>query len=131
MATHTLLGFDYGQKRIGVAVGQTVTATARPLTTITCTAKGAPWHRLDPLIALWQPDALVVGLPLLADGSHGNVARAAERFARRLGERYDLVVHRIDERLSSWEAGQRALGRESLDAHAASVILGAYLERRP
>ena len=131
MATHTLLGFDYGQKRIGVAVGQTVTATARPLITIDCTAKGMPWHRLDPLVALWQPDALVVGLPLLADGSYGNVARAAERFARRLGERYGLTVHRIDERLSSWVAKQNTCKGKPLDAHAASVILSAYLERRP
>jgi len=125
----TLLGFDYGSKRIGVAVGQTLTATARPLAVLTCRQGQPPWSQIDTLIAQWQPNALVVGMPYLADGRAGDTAQRAQAFADALAARYRLAVHACDEHLSSWAAQARARNPQALDAQAASVILESYMEQ--
>lgn len=100
----TLLGFDHGQRRIGVAVGQSVSRTANALSTLSARDGQPDWAQLAALIDRWQPDALIVGLPLQLDGSHSDSTRAAERFARRLQGRFQLPVHLHDERLSSHAA---------------------------
>ncbi len=135
----TVLGFDYGLRRIGVAVGETVTRTARPLAVVAA-ARGPDWPALDRLVAEWGPDALVVGIPYNLDGTPHALTRAAERFARRLAARYRLPVHRVDERLSSAAARAaireaRAAGRlrrparrGARDRAAAQVILQAWLD---
>lgn len=133
----TLLGFDYGRRRIGVAAGQTVTGNARPLETLRCPDDGRPdWGGVERLMQEWKPDAVVVGRPCHADGSENPVTRAAERFARQLRERFGVTVHMVDERLSSMEAEQRlkASGgkkarhsKESVDMMAASIILETWL----
>lgn len=125
----TLLGFDYGIKRIGVAIGQTLTGTARPLTTLSCKRGQLPWSEIDALIALWQPNALVVGMPYLADGRAGESALRAQSFADALAARYHLPVHHCDEHLSSWAAQARLRNPHELDAQAASVILESYMEQ--
>ena len=133
----TVLGFDYGLRRIGVAVGETLTGTARPLAVIAA-GRGPDWPALDRLIAEWRPDALVVGIPYNLDGSPHAMTRAAERFARRLAARYRLPVHRVDERLSTAAAREairaaRAEGRlrrgsrGARDRVAAQVVLEAWL----
>ena len=87
-----VFGFDFGMKRIGVAIGQTVTKTARPLTTITA-IKGLPnWAVLKLLIQKWQPDALVVGIPLNMDGSLQVMSSHAKQFALSLRETFNLPV---------------------------------------
>ncbi len=131
-----VLGFDFGLRRIGVAVGETVTGSAHPVTTLQCAQPGqVDWDAITRLIAEWQPDALVVGLPQRDDGSDGEMAQAARRFSRRLQGRYGLTVHLVDERLSSQEARERLHDRggrarrdkAAIDMIAASVILETWL----
>jgi len=128
----TVLGFDYGTKRIGVAVGQTVTRSASPLTTLRAARGEQPdWNRISTLIAEWKPCALVVGLPYNMDDSEAEIAPRARRFARQLEGRYRLPVHLVDERLTSHEAEQ-TLGRgferdERIDSLAAAFILETWL----
>ncbi len=130
-----LLGFDYGQKRIGVAVGQRLTATARPLVTL-ATRNGAPdWEAIGRLLREWQPEALVVGVPTHADGSEFETTRAARRFGNRLAGRYNLRVHFVDETLTS--AAAESLLSEAgalrdcgeLDRVAAQLILETWLHQ--
>jgi putative Holliday junction resolvase len=132
-----VLGFDYGTRWIGVAVGNRLTG-ARPLLTIAHGGAAPPWRAIEQLVADWQPVALVVGLPLDRDGGEQAMSRAARGFARQLGERHGLPVHTIDERHTSQEANRRFAARRAagnarrkdaagLDALAAQVILESWL----
>ncbi len=132
----SVLGFDFGTRVIGVAVGSRLSG-ARALTTVNNLAE-PDWRRLDALIAEWRPSALVVGLPLRLDGGEQAMSRAARAFADALGQRYRLDVKLVDERLTSNEAarrfaGQRAAGTakrkhaNGIDAIAAEVILENWL----
>ena len=129
----TVLGFDFGCIRIGVAVGQAVTATARPLATLINRQQQPDWKAITRLIAEWQPDLLVVGIPRHADGSANKVTTAALRFSRRLHGRYHLPVELMDERLSSWEATQHIATKSGscqdqglVDRMAAAFILESW-----
>ena len=133
LALQTLLGFDYGRQRIGIAVGQMITRTASALCTLDSHNEKPDWAAISELIDNWQPDALVVGLPLHADGSDSDITKAARKFARQLEGRYRLPVHTMDERLSSHAAtelqGQeKTAANKGLDAIAASIILQNWLE---
>lgn len=131
----TLLAFDYGQQRIGVAVGQTLVPSARPLRVLQSRQQVPDWVTITQLIQEWQPQALIVGLPLHADGSEGLIAQAARRFAQQLAGRYHLPTHVIEETLSSVAASDRQ--RETpqkrrhthppIDAIAAQIILETWL----
>lgn len=135
MTTQTLLGFDFGMKRIGVAVGQTVTKTARPLTTLKATDGTPDWHALGKLIDIWQPDALVVGIPLNMDGTEQPISESARLFATELQKRFKLPIHGMDERLSTKDAKERlfaeggfkALQNGQVDSVAAQLILQNWL----
>jgi len=130
---HTLLGFDFGTQRIGIAVGQSVTGTASALRTVASRNGKPDWETISTLIEEWRPDALVVGLPLHADGSDSDMTGAARKFARQLEARYRLPVHTMDERLSSRAArglqqdGKRG-AQAGIDALAAMIILQNWLE---
>jgi putative Holliday junction resolvase len=101
--THkTLLCFDYGTKRIGVAVGQSITGTASPLDIIHVHNNKPDWKAIAHLIDNWKPDALVVGVPLQMDSKRQDMTIAADKFARQLEGRFHLQVYGIDERLSSF-----------------------------
>lgn len=126
----TLLGFDYGRKRIGVAVGQSLTATANALTTISAREGKPDWPAITRLVAEWKPGALVVGIPYHMDGSEQDMTRAAERFCRQLEGRYRLPVYRAEERLSSYIVEQRLGGRQAIDPLAAQVILQDWLQQQ-
>lgn len=126
-AAHTLLGFDYGEKRIGVAVGQTLTATATPLTTVPVTRNQPDWNLISELIADWQPAALVVGIPLTMKDEAQPLTDLAAKFARQLEGRYHLPVYDADERLSSREARERIRSSHDVDPVAAQVILETWL----
>ena len=99
-----VIGFDYGQSRVGVACGQIITATATPVTTINATTKEHLFSEIDKLVKEWQPDVMVVGVPVHMDGEEQEVTRLAKKFINRLQARYSLPVYEIDERLSSYEA---------------------------
>lgn len=137
----TLLGFDYGLKRIGVAVGQELTGTASPVKTLHLTGGQVDWKAIEQLIDEWQPDALIVGLPLNMDGSEHEMTAAARRFGRRLHGRFDLPIYEVDERLSSIAAEERlqeGAGRrgrkrghsERIDQEAAQIILQTWLNEQ-
>jgi putative pre-16S rRNA nuclease len=141
-AALTILAFDFGLRRIGVAVGQTITGSASPLDTLVCRQALPDYERIAGLVREWRPDRLVVGLPLAADGTASDMSRAAEGFAREL-ERLGLPVDRVDERHSSLEAGatlkqarqagsRGRIRRGDIDAAAAVVIAERWLhQNRP
>lgn len=122
----TVLGFDYGTKKIGVAVGQTLTASANPLQNVAALKNKPDWEQIGRLIQEWQPDALVVGLPVRSDGSASHTTQAAQRFMRQLEGRYRLPVYAVNEYLSSYAAARRDSGAP-LDAVAAQIILETWL----
>ena len=124
----SFLAFDFGIKRTGVATGNSLLRQASPLTTVT--AEGdARFQPIGKLIAEWQPDALVVGVPVHPDGAAHDNTRRAQRFARQLQGRFGLPVHLVDERYSTTEAA--AGGARDLDAASAAVILDQYLRNLP
>ncbi len=130
MNNQTLLCFDYGEKRIGTAVGQTVTATATPLEIIRVINNKPDWDRISQLINEWQPNRLVVGYPLQMDDGRQLMTDLAERFSRQLDGRYHLPVDIVDERLSSYEAKSRLKSDENIDAVAAQAILETWFEQQ-
>ncbi len=121
-----LLCFDFGTKRIGVAVGQSITKTANPLKTVKNINNKPNWNDIEQLIKEWQPDALVVGLPLNMMDEVQEMTVAAEKFMRQLRGRFCLPVYGIDERLSSFEAMQRTGKTADLDPVAAQAILETW-----
>lgn len=124
----TLLGFDFGTRRIGIAVGQTLTNTANPLAILPADDGKPDWARLGKLIEEWGPVALVVGVPGHADGSDNDLSPRARRFARRLHGRFARPVYTIDERLSSHAAAEALGGQQQpLDDMAAARILQDWL----
>ena len=121
MTDAVVLGFDFGARRIGVAIGNSVTREARPLAVID--AQGAArWARIAALIDEWQPAQFVVGIPRHPDGAAHEMTERCERFARQLEGRYRRAVARVDERYSS------AVVRDGADDAAAAVILQQWLE---
>lgn len=137
-ADATVLGFDVGSKRIGVAIGSALGAGARAVAMIEVRNGSPDWQALDRVHAEWRPAGLVVGDPLTLDGEDQPARRRAHAFARQLRERYKLPIVLVDERSSSVEAARRfaaarADGRkrrrdaEALDAMAAAVIVERWL----
>jgi putative Holliday junction resolvase len=121
-ANRTVLAFDFGLKRIGVAVGEPELGTAHPLPAV------SSFDKIQSLISEWQPAALVVGLPTSVQGVPHAMTRQAEDFARRLEKRFRLPVARVDERYTSVEAESRLKGvkKKAVDSVAAQLILEQY-----
>ncbi|MDO6387218.1 Holliday junction resolvase RuvX [Uliginosibacterium sp. 31-12] len=132
----TLLGFDFGTARIGVATGETETRLAQPLTTIHGEANDLRFGEIEKLIKEWRPVRLVVGLPSALDGTATEMTARCKRFANQLNGRFGLPVALVDERLSSAEAEEmlREVSRswrerkQHLDALAAQRILQSFLD---
>jgi putative Holliday junction resolvase len=122
----TVLAFDFGIKRIGVAVGEAELRTAHPLPAV------SRFEDIQPLVSEWRPARLVVGLPVREAGEHP-LAKRVERFARRLEGRFRLPVARVDERFTSVEAESRLRGarRKPVDSVAAQLILEQYFDEKP
>jgi len=131
----TLLGFDFGVRRIGVAVGETSTRIASPLGAIESEANEVRFREIGKLVDEWKPAAFVVGRPRHSDGAEHEIAKLAQRFARRLSAKYALPVVFVDETLSSSAAESalrgnrtRAKRRSDIDAMAATLILQSFLD---
>ena len=122
-----IIGFDFGTSKIGVAVGQKITASATPIGKVRATNGLPDWSQLDRIVDEWQPCLFVVGLPLNMDDSKNDITRAAERFAKRLVGRYKIPFEMIDERLSTFEARQDQA--QDVDATAARLILETWLSQ--
>ncbi len=134
-AIQVILGFDFGTRRIGVAVGQVITKSATALTTLNSQNMQPDWKAITRLIEQWKPDALVVGIPLHMDGSEQEITHLAKRFGNRLHGRYNLPVYPIDERLSSYEAEQEltqqngSFASSDIDKVSAKLILQSWLDQ--
>jgi putative Holliday junction resolvase len=133
-SARTYLGFDFGLKRIGVAVGQDLTCSATALETMAAVNGKPQWDSVEKLLQQWQPHALVVGLPLNMDGTETEITPRARRFGNQLRERFKLPVHYMDERLSTIEA-ERLIAQSGSkrgadsDKLAAQLILQSWLEQ--
>ncbi|HEX7386005.1 MAG TPA: Holliday junction resolvase RuvX [Castellaniella sp.] len=127
----TLLAFDYGLKKIGVAIGNTLTAHARPLCILRSETRAARFDQVAAVLAQWQPDAVVVGLPLTLAGEEQPASQQSRRFAHQIEGRFHVPVILVDERGSSVEAqGLLASGSDD-DAMAAAIILQRHLDSLP
>ena len=132
----TVMAFDFGEKRIGVATGETVLKVAHPLTTINTEENEVKFSQIEKLIQEWRPALLVVGLPMHMNGESHLLTQLSKKFAQRLEGRFNLAVVMVDERLSSVEAAQNlsAAGvkgtkqKAMLDAVAAQSILQSYFD---
>lgn len=138
MMEGTLIGFDFGSRRIGVAVAETSTRIASPIGAIEGEANDARFEAIARLVGEWRPAGFVVGRPRHADGSAHEVARLAEKFGRRLESRYGVPVAYVDETLTSATAEADLRGRRTraarasdVDALAAALILQSYLDELP
>ena len=142
-APRTVLAFDYGLRRIGVAAGNTLTGTAEPLLTLAAQDGEPDWPALSRCITQWQPAVVVVGVPYNEGGKSNRLVAAAQEFAARLGERYGIEVHLVDERLSSRAAESdlrerrqsgtktRRVRRGEVDREAARLLLLQWLRAAP
>ena len=134
----SVLGFDYGLKRIGVATGQTITGTATPLTTIVQNENGSHWQQINELVTQWKPDALLVGIPYMLDGSETEMSAHAKAFRQQLQHEFELPTFLVDETLSSFQAEENLKQNKKLGQHnkaeidkiAAAVIVQSWLDQR-
>lgn len=134
----TILGFDFGTKSIGVAVGQMITGTASPLNALKAKDGIPDWDILASIFAQWQPDLAVVGLPLNMDGSNQQVTFQAKKFANRLHARYKVKVETCDERLTTTDAksqlfamgGFKKLDKAKIDSASACLILESWMDNQ-
>ncbi len=134
---NVLLGFDFGMKNLGVAVGQRITATASPLATLRAKDGIPNWDEIAALISHWHAEAIIVGIPINMDGTDQPITHAARRFARRLHNRFHLPVYEMDERLTTVEAKHQIasqdqphqLDSQPIDSYAAKLILEDWLKQ--
>ena len=130
MHEETLLAFDYGEKKLGVAIGNSLLRQSRPLDIILDLTRVARFARIAALLETWKPERIVVGLALESDGSEHYPAGHCRRFARQLEGRFGIPVVLVDERGSSVQA-QKFTGNNHDDAHAAAIILQRYFDALP
>ena len=134
----TLIAFDYGLRHIGAAVGQQLISSSNPAGVIRARDGVPDWLAIEKLLKEWQPDLLLVGLPLNMDGTESPMSVRAQKFSRQLEGRFNIAVELIDERLTSFAAKQQRreqaqntdFGRDTVDAEAACIILLDYYNRQ-
>ena len=133
----TIIGFDFGKKYIGVAVGQEITGSASPLGSIKANEGIPHWNSLASYLTEWQPDLIVVGLPLNMDGSEQQLTKDARKFGNRIAGRFGLKVEFQDERLTTADAkeqlfsrgGYKNLKKDNIDAESARLIIESFFEQ--
>jgi putative Holliday junction resolvase len=134
----TIIGFDFGKKYIGVAVGQEITGNASPLGSVKANDGIPHWDSLAKYLTEWQPDFIVVGLPLNMDGSEQQLTLDAKKFGNRIQGRFGIKVEFQDERLTTADAkeqlfargGFKNLKKDNIDAESARLIIESYLEQQ-
>ncbi|QSX32847.1 Holliday junction resolvase RuvX [Shewanella avicenniae] len=134
--SRTVLGFDFGTKSIGVAIGQEITGSAQPLKALKATDGVPEWSQIESLLKEWQPDLVVVGLPLNMDGTEQEMTQRARKFANRIHGRFGVAIATQDERLTTTDArarlfesgGYRALSKGQVDSVSAVLIVESYFE---
>lgn len=132
----TVIGFDFGKKYIGVAVGQEITGSASPLGSIKANDGIPDWDSINNYLKEWQPDLIVVGLPLNMDGSEQQLTKDARKFGNRVAGRFGLKVEFQDERLTTADAkeqlfsrgGYKNLKKDNIDAESARLIIESFFE---
>ena len=139
MSVQQVLGFDFGEKRIGVASGQSITCSSNPITTLSSKNNKPDWQAIEQLILEWKPDALIVRLPFYLDGSKSKMTELAEKFSRQLEGRFHLPIYTHNEALSSFEAEQflqhkssgkkKKHNKQDIDKIAAAIIVQSWLEQ--
>ena len=138
IGSRTVLAFDFGTKSIGVAVGQEITGTASPLAALKARDGIPDWNVIEKLYEEWQPQLVVVGLPLNMDGTEQEVTQRAKKFANRLHVRFKVAVDLCDERLTTTDAksmlfelgGYKKLTKEKIDSVSACVIFTSWVENQ-
>ncbi len=136
-----VLAFDFGLKRIGVAIGNTFTASSTPLTTLTWTASGIPWEAIDDLFRTWQPRQILLGMPERDNDEPATLAAEIKKFGEQLQTRYDLPLDYLNEQYTSLEAKaqlkqQRQAGRKrrirktDIDQQAAAILLDNWFHEQ-
>ena len=125
-----VLGFDYGTKRIGVAVGNSLTGSAQALDVIHNTRSDQTYQKIQELISEWQPSCLVVGLPLHPDGAEHGMTKRSRSFGQELAKQFGKPIHYVDERYSSVLLEQDSVYQESVDSHAAGLLLEQFFRER-
>ncbi|CCW29145.1 Holliday junction resolvase RuvX [Xenorhabdus nematophila] len=138
MKNRTIIAFDFGTRSIGAAIGQEVTGTARALSAFKANEGSPNWQLIEKLLKEWQPDLVIVGLPLNMDGTEQPVTAQARKFANRLHGRFGVQVALHDERLTTVEArshlfdhgGYKALNKGKVDAASAVIILESWFEQQ-
>ncbi|AQS37494.1 RNAse H-fold protein YqgF [Shewanella psychrophila] len=136
MGSITVLGFDYGTKSIGIAIGQSLTGTANPIGSIKAVDGIPKWEEIGMLIEEWQPNMVVVGLPLNMDGTEQEITQRAKKFANRINGRFGVKIATQDERLTTADAkarlfefgGYKALTKGQVDAMSAVLIIESFFE---
>lgn len=126
----TAMAFDYGTRRVGVAIGNSLTKAGEPLKTIAAANSDALFKAIETLLAEWQPNQLIVGRPVHPDGTSHEMTAKAIRFGNQLNGRFQLPVTWVDERYTSAVLEGDAQMRDNLDAHSAALILGQYFSER-
>ncbi len=133
-----MIGFDFGKKYIGVAVGQELTGTASPLGSVKANDGIPHWQNLAKFINEWQPDFIVIGLPLNMDGTEQQLTLDAKKFGKRVQGRFGIQVKFQDERLTTADAkeqlfargGYKNLSKDNIDAESAKLIIESYFEQQ-
>lgn len=133
----TVLGFDYGVKRIGIATGQTITSTAAPILTLNQVNGSPDWAGIQKLIVKWNPDALIVGLPYFLDGKESEMTKIVQNFCEELEKRFPKPVLTVNEALSSYEAEKTLKkklkigkhNKQEIDKMAAAIIVQSWLDQ--
>ena len=122
----TILAFDYGTRRVGVAVGNSVSKVGQALKVIVVPNVDALFREIDSLVKEWQPDQLIVGLPVHPDGAEHEMTAKARRFGNQLTGRFNLPIEWVDERYTSAVLEEDHRMQDNLDAHSAALILEQY-----
>jgi len=132
-----IIGFDFGQKRIGVAIGNNISKSAQALITIESASNNQKFEAIQKIMDEWQPVSIVVGVPFNVDGSEHKVTNLCKKFAKQLEQKYALPIHLIDERYTSIEASYEIQHKKIdlkkkkllIDQIAAKIILQSYLDQ--